>query len=371
MAIPTTTTWPLEPHTKTKHLILRRYLAAWLPIMSSGNRRVLFIDGFAGPGRYDGGEEGSPLIALGAVLDHSRLNPGCEFSFLFIEQDIKRAERLMEEIERLKNERPFPNQLNYEVAHAKFEERISHVLSDLAGARLAPTLAFIDPFGFEGLPMRLVAEIAKYPRCECLITFMYESVNRFFVHPNPKIREHLEALFGTAEARALMGLDDRPEERFAKITNLYERQLRAVAGFKFVRTFTMIDSGGKVEYLLFFGTNNETGLSRMKDAMWKADPGDGSRFSDRTVSTQEVLLEPEPNFGLLERLLRERFLGKGYVDVSEVQRFVLVETGFREAHIKRNTLAPMERTEPPRIEVRRAAGGKKSSYPAGTRIRFI
>jgi hypothetical protein len=33
----------------------------------------------------------------------------------------------MEEIERLKNERPFPNQLNYEVAHAKFEERISHV----------------------------------------------------------------------------------------------------------------------------------------------------------------------------------------------------------------------------------------------------
>ena len=50
--------WPLEPHTTGKHLVLRAYLNAWLPILSSGNSRVLFIDGFAGPGEYAGGEEG-------------------------------------------------------------------------------------------------------------------------------------------------------------------------------------------------------------------------------------------------------------------------------------------------------------------------
>jgi three-Cys-motif partner protein len=371
MAVPKTTTWPLEPHTKTKHLILGKYLAAWLPIMSSRNGRIVFIDGFAGPGRYSKGEEGSPLIALRTALEHNGLSPECECNFLFIEADERRAEHLRGEIEQLRAERPFPKRFNYEVAHAKFEEKISALLSELSAKRLAPTLAFIDPFGFEGLPMKLVAEIARHPKCECLITFMYEPVNRFFEHPNPKIQEHLEELFGATEACGLLELSEVPEERFRKITSLYEGQLRAVAKFKFVRTFTMINVGNRVEYLLFFGTNSETGLSRMKAAMWKADPGDGCRFSDRTVSSQEVLLGPEPDLALLERLLRDRFRGKGFVDISEIERFVVVDTPFLDTHIRMKTLAPMERTIPPRIEAHRAPGTKKCVYPAGTKVRFL
>jgi hypothetical protein len=42
---------------------VRAYLDAWLPILSSVNSRILFIDGFAGPGEYAGSEEGSPQPA--------------------------------------------------------------------------------------------------------------------------------------------------------------------------------------------------------------------------------------------------------------------------------------------------------------------
>jgi three-Cys-motif partner protein len=63
---PTDTVWDLDPHTRGKHLVLRNYLNAWFPILSSLRQRVLFIDGFAGPGHYKGGEEGSPLIATRA-----------------------------------------------------------------------------------------------------------------------------------------------------------------------------------------------------------------------------------------------------------------------------------------------------------------
>ena len=47
--------WELKPHTQTKHLILKRYLNAWLPIMARYNGRILLIDGFAGRGRYSKG----------------------------------------------------------------------------------------------------------------------------------------------------------------------------------------------------------------------------------------------------------------------------------------------------------------------------
>ncbi|GAI63170.1 unnamed protein product, partial [marine sediment metagenome] len=38
--------WPLEPHTKAKHEILKRYLYAWFPILASSHRRILYVDGF-------------------------------------------------------------------------------------------------------------------------------------------------------------------------------------------------------------------------------------------------------------------------------------------------------------------------------------
>jgi three-Cys-motif partner protein len=64
--------WKLEEHSRAKHAILRRYLGGWLPVMSKWNSRLVLVDGFAGPGRYVGGEDGSPLIMLKAFLDHTR-----------------------------------------------------------------------------------------------------------------------------------------------------------------------------------------------------------------------------------------------------------------------------------------------------------
>ena len=82
----------LKPHTRGKHLVLRRYLDAWFPIMASSNRRVLFVDGFAGPGEYKGGEEGSPLIALRAVQEHAAKNSfKADIKFLVIEADADHA----------------------------------------------------------------------------------------------------------------------------------------------------------------------------------------------------------------------------------------------------------------------------------------
>src|SRR5688500_10765255 len=103
MARPTDTLWTIDAHTQAKHFILRRYLNAWLPIMSlstarrsrDGKGRVVLMDGFAGPGRYLGGEPGSPLLMLDAFLDHTaRGQMKSEIVCLFIEQNVDRAKHL-------------------------------------------------------------------------------------------------------------------------------------------------------------------------------------------------------------------------------------------------------------------------------------
>jgi three-Cys-motif partner protein len=60
--------------------------------MGSWNGRILFIDGFAGPGEYEGGEEGSPIIAIKSLLEHrSRGIVSAEVLFILIEKETDRS----------------------------------------------------------------------------------------------------------------------------------------------------------------------------------------------------------------------------------------------------------------------------------------
>ena len=94
------TVWPLKPHTAKKHEILRRYFQAWLPILAHTNGRVLYTDGFAGPGEYSEGEDGSPLIVLKAARDHKHKLTS-ELYCLFVEAEEDRHEHLVGVLDRI------------------------------------------------------------------------------------------------------------------------------------------------------------------------------------------------------------------------------------------------------------------------------
>src|SRR6266446_6866984 len=96
MTAPKTTIWPLLPHTRAKHEILSRYLDAWLPILSRGQfPTMLYIDGFAGPGVYSNGEDGSPIIAIKRALAVG-IPVTTQLHFFFVEKDPARAQVLKE-----------------------------------------------------------------------------------------------------------------------------------------------------------------------------------------------------------------------------------------------------------------------------------
>ena len=92
---PKTTLWDIEDHTVGKHKVLEAYLKAWLPIILKPFDRATFVDGFAGPGEYAGGERGSPRVAIDTFRKHrSRLQMRGSLDFMFIEKDEDRANHL-------------------------------------------------------------------------------------------------------------------------------------------------------------------------------------------------------------------------------------------------------------------------------------
>ena len=70
--------WTKDQQTQGKHLILRNYLNGWFPILGSSNGRLLFIDGFAGPGEYDNGEPRVASNRLGLCTTPESSRPSQE-----------------------------------------------------------------------------------------------------------------------------------------------------------------------------------------------------------------------------------------------------------------------------------------------------
>jgi three-Cys-motif partner protein len=359
------TLWRLEPHTQGKHFVLKRYLDAWLPIMGRKRHRILFIDGFAGPGEYVGGEEGSPLIALRALKEHSaRHEIVAEVVFIFIEKDERRADHLTRTIERWQSS--LPSNCRIEILKGLFDETVTQALDELDAQQkhLAPCFVMIDPFGVSGTPMSVIRRILQNPKSEVYISFMYESINRF--KNTPEFGPHLDQLFGCKMWRKGVHIEN-PSERKNFFYDLYEQQLRH-AGAQYVVHFELYNDR-RLVYAVFFGTKHVTGCERMKQAIWRIAPwGDfafrGTRFQQLTLGLDN------PNFALLKDALRQRFCGEDWISIGHVERFVASDqTDFLISHLRKQALVPMENAG--EIEVDERTRRRKRTYPPGTLLRFL
>jgi three-Cys-motif partner protein len=361
---PKTPLWKLEPHTRGKHLVLRRYLEAWFPIMGSWNVRILFIDGFAGPGEYEGGEDGSPIIAIKSLLEHrARKMISAEVQFILIEKKKDRATHL----EALVNELTplLPSNCKATVLNSAFDHTLTRVLDQLdAQARKdAPCFVMVDPFGVADTPMDVIGRVLRNPKSEVYVSFMYEFLNRF--KETPEFEQHLDRLFGTTVWRDGMAIDDQ-ERRKQFFYDLYKNQLRR-AGATYVVHFEMYE-GQRLVYAIFFGTHSLKGCDRMKQAIWKVAPfGD---FAFRGTRSGQLSLDLDASdFGPLRRAMSAEFRGKGWVTIEEVTKFVASDkTDYHTSQIKSSALVPMEDAK--EIEVDETTRKRKRKYPDGTKLRF-
>ena len=214
------------------------------------------------------------------------------------------------------------------------------------GQWLSPTFAFVDPFGWTGFPFSIIQRILKHKSCEVFVNFMYEEINRFLSHPNPKHGENFNILFGTDEWKNGINLKN-PIERDRFLHDLYGQQLRKNA--KYVRSFRMRNNNNAIDYYLFYATNNLRGLAKMKEAMWKVDETGGFQFSDATDPNQFVLFQKTPDRNTLRKQILDHFNGEE-ATIREIEEFVLSETAFRETHYKK-ILKSLEQSKPALIEV--------------------
>ncbi len=359
--------WDIPPHTSAKHEMLRRYLGAWFGIFghSQHQTRANFIDGFAGPGVYESGEPGSPIIAVRTLLEHTAFDSmSTTFNFLLNENDEERAAVLTTEVEELRRTvGGWPENVKVQVTNENFFDLGEEILGAMQpGQSLAPTFFFIDPFGYKDLPLDLIRRLLHARGCELLFYFDFNSVNRFgTAHVvDPALTEY----FGTDAFQHAPPSGD--PGRAAYFHDLFEDQLRSECGLTFIQSFEMIRSSGHTGYYLFFGTRNFTAFDKMKQAMWAIDPSGQYRFSDR-YADEDVLFQADVDTTLLRREMLREFAGRD-VGIEDLTEWVVINTPFASTHVKRASLKVLE--DDGQIEIASSPRKRRGTYPDGTVLRF-
>ena len=179
-----------------KDTLLRCYLPQYFLLVSG--KPIFYIDCFAGKGKFDDGNDGSPLIAMQIINERlgmsriSRKNNAIVPCFIELNHAADLEQNLM----------LHPYQYGTpQVVDGKFEDNIRGLLKDKRGYNV---FLYIDPYGIQALDSQLFDEIGTYGfrSFEMLINF-----NSFgFFRDACRVMK-----VDISQDDALMGLDDLVE----------------------------------------------------------------------------------------------------------------------------------------------------------------
>ncbi|MEW2508259.1 three-Cys-motif partner protein TcmP [Amycolatopsis sp. NPDC047767] len=331
--------WKRADHTGAKHDIYRRYLERWFPILLAGSNAypsATYAEGFAGPGVYEGGEPGSPIIAIQALLDKVR-DPIPVVKMIFVDDDLRCIDTLNKQLTLKFPTRPRSAEtLRVKVKAGTCVERLEPEL-DAMQAWGQPILAVLDSWGNVPVTYRLLERLARNQSSEVIITLGTQSFIRFVSKLGPEADE----VFGGDPSWRQINTMATGQAKRQHILTCY-RQTLARAGFKYLLDFELIDTRGESLYLVF-GTNHRRGLEKMKDSVWEVDRVYGVGFRDPRDEQAQTLFELiDPVLAPLARLLLNRLktAPPSGMRVEELRNFALFETVYRPEHVIR-TLADL------------------------------
>lgn len=290
-----------------KHFILKRYLQA-LAFKVLRHWDLTYVDGFSGPWRSEAPDysDTSFMIALNVLREAQQT---------IFEQTGKRrrircffseSDRIaFEELSSAVAAHHLPESC-FEVRtfHGKFEDAISEI-RDYSNQSFP--IVFIDPTGWTGYPLPKIAPLFRGRKCEVLINFMYDHINRFLTHPDPVVIASLNPILGGEGWEARLSPD---LEKGQAVELLFRETLKSTVGFEHVVS-TRIDksTADRPHFFLAYGTKDSAGLKAFREIEFGAlkeharnrsaakarsrseRTGERDLFADHEADVQEATIE--------------------------------------------------------------------------------
>ena len=248
--------------TKAKHFILKRYLQA-LALKVLRFYDITYVDGFSGPWKSQTEDfaDSSFMIAINVlrdaqqqILNETGRRP--KIRCFFSENNRDAFAKLATSIT------PFHNpKEHFEIKTycGGFENAVPDIQ-----AFIGPSfpLIFIDPTGWTGYAFDKIKPLFDRPKCEVLINFMYDFINRAASMRDAKTIASLDPILGGPDWEERL---DSNLPRGRAVEKLFRNTLKQTGDFNFMVS-TKIDRSTADRPLFFiaYGTKSRDGLKAFR-----------------------------------------------------------------------------------------------------------
>jgi three-Cys-motif partner protein len=308
-----------KPWSKYKDFILDYYLTPYIAKVKMLKRPILIIDCCAGPGKFEDGEDGSPVISARHIIESRQ--KGVDIKGMFLEKKkkyFKTLENLMK-----------PHSAYIVVQLTDFTGYLARI-AEMAQSHTV--FLYVDPYGIKELPFKELAKIYEqinkhgasvevlmnfnspgFIRCG-LVALKMESA-----HLDPELTDDFyEESLSDIQGMTLQEMDiiaggdywknviaDNNlsyAEKEQKITELYMEQM--VKYYSMVCDFPIKEKYHHLpKYRLIFGTRHPDGILLMNDTMYKArEQFLQSEFADDKLFDTRPLKEQKDPITFTKRL---------------------------------------------------------------------
>ena len=181
----------------------------------------------------------------------------------FIEKDLAAYQKL----------RQFANGIDdveIETRNSLFEDAIPEILTFVKNGHGSFPFIFVDPMGWTGFPMDVIAPLLRLEPGEVLINFMTKDIRRFIESPQQETQESFARLFGSASIKdrleSLQGLD-----REDAAVSEYRARVVETGGFaSSALAIVLHPQNNSTHFHLIYATRHDKGIEVFKDVERKA-----------------------------------------------------------------------------------------------------
>jgi len=311
---------PRNTQTQVKHLILKKYLAAWGGIILHGLRNKIartrsnafkihfvYVDGFAFCGRYKGDTSvflekpssvivfGSPIIGVRALDDlqsfaQEKYAIDIQVNAILVEKEREVFDELKQSLQmagmgkRVKETDDFDSLSNGQIAllHEDFC-KIAQRICTYTRQDYKFSFYFLDPYGPSGIPFSIVGEIIRQQRTDVMINFPYQDLHRkagLLEKPDISLKtfkhiQHYDAMYGDEQWQEVYreavsrGYNSREIEM--TLVDLYYKALQRAdptLAIKYVRL--QFPDRNRTMFYLFLTTHDPTGALKINEILDEA-----------------------------------------------------------------------------------------------------
>ncbi len=254
--------------TQAKHFILRNYLQA-LAFKVLRFSDITYIDGFSGPWetKTENFSDSSFMIAISVLQDaqkiiHEQTGIKRRIRCFFSENNADAYAKLKEAVA------PFHNPIErFEIRTygGKFEDAVVDIQKFSVSSF---PLIFIDPTGWSGYPFDKIKPLFIGTKCEVLINFMYDYINRFSSSEDKDIVASLSPILGGDSWRDRL---DKNLPRGFAVEKLFRETLKSSGNFAFVVS-TKIDkaTAERPHFFIAYATKSLDGLKAFRKTEYDA-----------------------------------------------------------------------------------------------------